>query len=239
MLCRRAIVLRGVAWGLFGALPGIACADPGLELVRTGDPNVPEGQPVTWELWLRDVSCDPDVSWATGFQAFLGFRTDRLAFVDGVYTTSPFGLALLPIVDLGGILELAAGIDPSVGQLPVCSDHCLATLSFTALVGGARCTDLWFRSHNPPSRIADVDGQAMTPLHLWATAPPSSPADFDLDCDVDYADFVVFSGCMAGPGITVPPPGCDPGDFAQADFDGDGDVDLSDFAFFQTEYTGP
>lgn len=47
---------------------------------------------------------------------------------------------------------------------------------------------------------------------------------------VDAGDFELFAGCMAGPGVTAPPGGVDPDDFANCDFDGDGDVDLADFA---------
>jgi hypothetical protein len=57
--------------------------------------------------------------------------------------------------------------------------------------------------------------------------------DLDHDGDVDGDDFSLFSACLAGPDITIPPPDCDPEDFANADFDADGDVDVADFAGFQ------
>jgi uncharacterized lipoprotein YddW (UPF0748 family) len=62
--------------------------------------------------------------------------------------------------------------------------------------------------------------------------------DIDHDGDVDFDDFSLFSGCLAGPDITTPPPGCDPDDFASADHDGDDDVDMADFAAFQQQSTG-
>ena len=64
------------------------------------------------------------------------------------------------------------------------------------------------------------------------------PGDLDQDGDVDIDDFNTFAGCMAGPDVTTPPPGCDPTDFANADLNVDGDVDLGDFAAFQSAFTG-
>jgi hypothetical protein len=60
--------------------------------------------------------------------------------------------------------------------------------------------------------------------------------DADCDGDVDNDDLAVFLSCMAGPGVTTPPPGTTPAQFAAADFDGDGDVDLKDFAAFQVSF---
>lgn len=57
--------------------------------------------------------------------------------------------------------------------------------------------------------------------------------DADCDGDVDLDDFAIFAICMASPGITTPPPGATPAQFAAADLDGDGDVDVNDFAAFQ------
>lgn len=61
----------------------------------------------------------------------------------------------------------------------------------------------------------------------------------DLDCDVDLDDLVRFAGCLAGPGETTPPPGCDSADFARSDVDEDGDADLADFSVFTVNFTGP
>ena len=48
---------------------------------------------------------------------------------------------------------------------------------------------------------------------------------------MDLSDFALFAGCMGGPGVTNPPPGCDPADFEKADLeDDDGDVDERDYA---------
>ena len=64
-----------------------------------------------------------------------------------------------------------------------------------------------------------------------------TPGDIDGDNDVDRDDFALFAGCMGGPGVTTPPPGCDPADFDRADLEGnDGDVDLKDVKWFQAAF---
>lgn len=70
------------------------------------------------------------------------------------------------------------------------------------------------------------------------SAAVTSPGDVDRDGDHDFADFVRWSPCMAGPDILMPPPGADPDDFHfRADMDGpaceDYDVDLKDFWVLQ------
>lgn len=61
----------------------------------------------------------------------------------------------------------------------------------------------------------------------------------DLDCDMDIDDLVAFAGCMGGPQVTSPPPGCGAEQFARADVDGDGDADIADFMRFSPNFTGP
>ena len=61
----------------------------------------------------------------------------------------------------------------------------------------------------------------------------------DLDCDVDIDDLVVFAGCLGGPEVTTPPPGCSQDQFDRADVDGDGDVDIADLIQFSPNFTGP
>lgn len=57
-------------------------------------------------------------------------------------------------------------------------------------------------------------------------------ADFDADCDVDEADFTLFSSCLSGPAV----PYAD--NCGSRDLDGDNDVDQSDFGIFQRCYSG-
>lgn len=60
--------------------------------------------------------------------------------------------------------------------------------------------------------------------------------DFDMDGDVDLADFASFAQCFAGPD-NPPDSNCPAG--VDADCDDDGDVDLADFATFAQNFTGP
>lgn len=63
------------------------------------------------------------------------------------------------------------------------------------------------------------------------------PGDLDGDEDVDADDFLLFELCIGGPGVTTPPPACNPDHFAAADLEGsDGDVDLRDVAEFQAAF---
>ncbi len=58
--------------------------------------------------------------------------------------------------------------------------------------------------------------------------------DSDYDGDIDLDDFVDFSGCLTGEGVTARPR-CR----AVHDRDGDGDVDLLDYAEFQVAFDPP
>jgi hypothetical protein len=73
---------------------------------------------------------------------------------------------------------------------------------------------------------------------LSVRLPMTVPGDLDGDLDVDWDDFELFAGCMAGPDVTIPLPGCDVFDFARADLDADGDLDMADFAEFQRVFMG-
>ncbi|GJM25823.1 MAG: hypothetical protein DHS20C16_22380 [Phycisphaerae bacterium] len=59
-----------------------------------------------------------------------------------------------------------------------------------------------------------------------------SPADLDLDGDVDVGDHQMFTSCLAGPDTTLPPGGCSTSNFEAADLDNDSDVDLQDAVEF-------
>jgi len=58
--------------------------------------------------------------------------------------------------------------------------------------------------------------------------------DFDVDGDVDQADFGHFQSCLSGPGVARTDPSC-----LNARLDGDEDVDQDDFGIFQNCTTGP
>lgn len=65
-----------------------------------------------------------------------------------------------------------------------------------------------------------------------------TPGDLDCDADIDFDDFSLLSGALAGPLVWEPPPGCDRSQFTRADLDDDIDVDLADFATFQRNPRG-
>lgn len=58
------------------------------------------------------------------------------------------------------------------------------------------------------------------------------PVDFDLDCDVDFADLTYLDDCAAGPAAMIAP-AC-----SNADLDNDGDTDQVEFAIWQRCYSG-
>lgn len=64
------------------------------------------------------------------------------------------------------------------------------------------------------------------------------PCDFDVDGDVDLADFSILIGCFNGPNRPSNAAALDNADF-DADLDGDGDVDMADFSAFVTCFNGP
>ena len=82
----------------------------------------------------------------------------------------------------------------------------------------------------------DADDGTGNPATVWDTAiADCGPrADFDLDGDVDMADFGHLQRCFSGPDVPQGEPSC-----LDARLDGDPDVDQDDFAIFQRCLTGP
>jgi hypothetical protein len=78
------------------------------------------------------------------------------------------------------------------------------------------------------SARSDLDGG--TRAHATLATERRLRGDLDGDGVVDFADFVAFVGCFAGPNVGIPG-GCE-----DADLDLDADVDLADFAAFQLNY---
>lgn len=85
------------------------------------------------------------------------------------------------------------------------------------------------------ARATDDVGQSTTSLAINITVnpPPRVPGDFDLDGDVDQADFGHLQICMTGPGGSQTNPLCN-----DAKLDNDTDVDLDDIALFQRCMSG-
>ncbi|UCG31927.1 MAG: hypothetical protein JSU68_09700 [Phycisphaerales bacterium] len=113
--------------------------------------------------------------------------------------------------------EFVVEVSPDLSALP--DDHTLTA-------------DLVFSARDQQDLLGAVDLSDLV-FHLTAVKQgPCGAADFDQNGYVNLADFATFASCYYGSGTTVPPPSCDPANFARADIDEDGDVDLSDFATF-------
>jgi hypothetical protein len=63
-----------------------------------------------------------------------------------------------------------------------------------------------------------------------------APGDLNDDGAVNMNDYVLYAECMAGPGASEAPAGCEASDFRAADIDEDGDVDLDDFGDFAVSF---
>lgn len=95
------------------------------------------------------------------------------------------------------------------------------------------------RGISPDGRtIVGIGRNALGKTEAWIVRLPAARGDLNGDGQVNVADFGLFSACLAGPGVTEPPPQCDPAVFARADLDGDGDVDVADLGAFQRVFGG-
>ena len=121
------------------------------------------------------------------------------------------------------------------------------------LRAGSPCIDGGRNADVPSSVLFDLDGfprfidEPVTPdcryvpdacggapivdMGAYEYRPPVA-SDFDHDGNVDLNDFVIFAGCLGGPGV-APTPQC-----VAADLTADNDVDLADFTEFQAASTG-
>ncbi len=179
-----------------------------LALVYDGTGSIDPGDLVL--VRLRMLSVSPATP-ATGFQAFLEFDDTRLLFVNGLYTSAPFGLHIItPITAVGNTLDLAAGINPLIGQPPTSADSELAVLTFEVLTP-CGIGDVEFRAHKPPTRISDTAGDPILPLTLVNLNPAAScPADVAPNRTVDVDDLVRV--ILSWGACASPPPMCCPGD---------------------------
>jgi len=180
----------------------------------------------------------------SGYQAFVRFDEDALAFLSGTYVLpEPFGWVLItPIVATDGNIDMAAGIYPFTQQ-PTHENADLVTLRFTALAGAAP-TRVFFRDSVPPTVLTLPSGSPLVPALFhspWIVISddPFDPCgcfhpDLNGDGTVDIADYPALEACLTGP-----EPASLPGSCACADFDEDGDVDLADVAWFQQFFASP
>lgn len=161
-----------------------------------------------------------------GYQAFLGFDPTTLHLDSGEYITTRFSLPIiLPIIDTGGRIDLAAGINPVNGTQGSSENQDLVLLHFSRIANGN--TDIFFRPDaNPPTRLSNNQGFAIEPLQLVNLHLTNCPADFNGSGTVtvqDIFDFLAawFAGNPA------------------ADFDGSGTVTVQDiFSFLSAWFAG-
>jgi len=189
-------------------LRGLECTEVNTLALSINEPDnicVRPGEPVMVTL---SQACLPGL--VRGYQAFLTFDPAALTFDSGSYITPlPYGLPIItPITAVGGDIDLAAGIDDSIGQLPTSLSADLVTLDFTA--GSAEGpTQVVFRAHDPPTRFSDEYGNEVVPTLVNSPTicvdgtPPTimCPPDLDLQCvpevpapATDLAEFVAQGG---------------------------------------------
>ncbi|HRQ74486.1 MAG TPA: hypothetical protein PK098_01050 [Phycisphaerales bacterium] len=176
---------------LTACMAASAAADPVLLLKPApGSEFANVGDFVVIQVHMRDL----DKTLAAGFQGFLRFDSQRLAFVSGSYTSTPFGLAIIsPIRADGEHIDIASGINPFIGQLPTSNDSLLASLTFQSLANGC-VTSVVFRPHNPPSRITDPDGNDVPDVMLIGLAEDQPSPDFNESGTVDVLDLLYLLG---------------------------------------------
>lgn len=128
------------------------------------------------------------------------------------------------------------------------------------IVGGAGVHDGRFRSGAPSSIVGTTFDFAFDDAFLVATPADGNiypyfcivhaglgmsgkvtvilRGDINRDGNVDLADHVILSMCLAGPDVGETPIGCAEEQSAESDTDDDGDVDMADFAEFQRAFGG-
>ncbi|MCK4660946.1 MAG: hypothetical protein KAV82_15605, partial [Phycisphaerae bacterium] len=162
-----------------------------------------------------------------GWGAFIGNENDSLwaGWFDNTATVQ------VATSDGSGYLEGTINLVEEFGTLPV--EVHLAVAPYPTADGAGL-----LHEYQVPASInsdGNVDAGEYALVNICDITVTHEPADFDEDCDVDLADFEIFSQCLNGP--ELPAAGTCPSG-VDADLDGDGDVDLSDFAVFQTGFVG-
>jgi hypothetical protein len=131
---------------------------------------------------------------AAGFQAFLEYDPDQLAFMSGSYTAVPFGLHVInPIVSVDHTIDLASGVNFFAGQQPTSSDADLVHLTFELQQDGC-VASLVFREGIAPTRITDPAGSPLEPLTLVSLPLGQPVADINGDGVVNVSDLLILLG---------------------------------------------
>ncbi len=95
----------------------------------------------------------------------------------------------------------------------------------------AGLTEQEWQAHVDSAYYVEERGAGLLRLPLVFIDGSISPADLDLDGDVDDADFAIAFAAFSGPGVPTSNPA--------ADLDGDLDVDDADFGLAFAAYSGP
>ncbi len=159
--------------------------------------------------------------------------TAFLATLDGA-SVDPTNNEGIWATDSDGLLKLIAreGDLFNISNDPFAED--LRTISFVSLITNSDEENGQRTSLNNTGQLAFrlgfTDGQGG--IFVANLGLPRSPADFDLDGDVDDADFGLAFAAFTGPGNG-------PTSNPLADLDSDGDVDDADFGLAFAAFTGP
>ncbi len=88
--------------------------------------------------------------------------------------------------------------------------------------------------HLSGTRLGGTDNDSYADDLMLRISPPA-PGDVNHDGALNATDFVLWSGCLAGPGVSLT---CDPVLQPRSDLDGDGDADVADYAALQRAFNG-
>jgi hypothetical protein len=153
-------------------------------------------EPVTVQLWMFGVS-----HFIVGGQFFLQYHKDLLQFVSAhpmdpnhpldPNDPSPFTFEMYEFVDPNqGTIDYGVNIPPNDPNAAVYGSYPMAILTFTARGEICSASDLiTWRSHNPPTRLSNSQGEAISPLlenmNVLDTTPPVivCPPDATVECD--------------------------------------------------------
>jgi hypothetical protein len=231
----------GCALAALSFAPATVVADGELAIMTLSVPAVPyHCFPLGSEVEVILSECCLQVP-VLGYQAFLAFDPDVLAFVSGQYLSfDVFGLPVVPITVNGGEITLAAGINPWLGQQPTQQDADLARLTFQVIANGQ--TEIVFPEHYPPTSFSSASGRiipTMNPTGVFhgSAACPTTLGDMDCDGDVDFDDINPFVLALSDPlSYWTTFPDCN---WYNGDCDCDGDVDFDDINPFVACFSGP
>jgi len=153
-------------------------------------------EPVTVQLWMFGVS-----HFIVGGQFFLQYNNTLLQFVSAdpmdpnhpldPNDPSPFTFEMYEFVDANqGTIDYGVNIPPNDPNAAVYGSYPMAILTFTARGEICSASDLiTWRSHNPPTRLSNSQGEAISPLlenmNVLDTTPPVivCPPDATVECN--------------------------------------------------------